>query len=243
MRPEEAFVSLIVPVYNEENRLEKAVPHVFEYFRSIFHRWEILYVDDGSTDSTSQKLLALQQTYPALQVIRNVRNYGKGRAIRNGFSAAQGDFLLFSDADFSTPVEETSRLLEFIFQGYDIAIGSRALPDSNVEVHQSWMREALGKAGNLLVKALLPLQINDTQCGFKIFRKDAARLILPKLTIDGFAFDIEMLTVAALNGLRIAEVPVTWRNVPETKVRPIHSLYVLRDLFSIRFHAALHQYR
>ena len=175
-------------------------------------------------------------------LLRHEKNYGKGRAVRTGMQAAKGDILLFSDADFSTPIEESQKLLNCLLQGYDVAIGSRALPDSNVEIHQSWARETLGKAGNLIICTLLPIQFQDTQCGFKMFRRKAVEIILPRLTIDGFAFDIEMLTVAQLHGFRIAEVPVTWRNVLESKVRSIHSLQVLGDVFTIRFRLALNEY-
>ena len=242
MRSEDIFLSLIIPVYNEEIRLDKPLVHVAEYLQANFPHWEILYVDDGSTDNTYQKLQMIQRTQNHVRAVHYANNRGKGHAVREGLRSAEGNILLFSDADFSAPIEEMQKLLAFIVGGYDVAIGSRGLPDSNVEVHQSWARETMGKMGNLLIRALLPIDLSDTQCGFKMFRKEAVVKILPKLKINGFAFDIEILAIAQVIGLRIAEVPVTWRNVPESKVHTIHSLHVLQDLLTIRYRLAMGEY-
>ena len=242
MKPKELFLSFIVPVFNEENRLETAFPSLVEYLGTNFIKWEVLYVDDGSTDSTYQKLLRLQATYPSLRVLHYEKNRGKGYAVRKGLEAAHGEVLVFSDADFSTPIEETTNLLDCLLSGCDVVIGSRGLANSHVEIHQPWLREAMGKAGNLVVRTLLPLDLMDTQCGFKMFRREAVEAILPGLRIDGFAFDIEMLTIAQLRGMRVAEIPVTWRNVLESKVRFSHSLQVLRDVFTVRFRMAMGEY-
>jgi len=242
MKPDAPFVSLIIPFYNEENRLRKSLPSVFEYCSKSSWRWEIVSVDDGSSDHTFQYLQELQGAFASTRIIRLERNRGKGHAVRSGLQEAGGEYLLFSDADFSTPIEEAERLMEFITSGYDLAIGSRGLEDSNVEVRQSWLRDTTGKVGNRIIRTLLPLEFTDTQCGFKMMTRKAARVIVPRMRIDGFAFDIEMLQIALVHGLRIAEVPVTWRNVEESKVRIIHTLRVLADVFEIRHRLAMGRY-
>jgi len=238
----EISFSLVVPAYNEENRLSTPLPHVFEYLRSKFLSFEVLYVDDGSQDSTCARLEEASLKYSELRVLKHDRNYGKGRAIRTGLDAARGEIILFSDADFSTPIEETETFIRILETGFDIAIGSRAVPGSNVEIHQSMFREFTGKMGNAVVRALLLLPFHDTQCGFKMFRAQSVRNILPFLTIDGFAFDIEILVVAMAQQMRIKEVPVTWRNVLDSKVKMIHTVQVLADVLNIRYRLALGKY-
>jgi len=235
----EKSFSLIVPAYNEEKRLHAPLPHMFEYLRSTFRMFEVLYIDDGSNDHTYADLLEAAKQYPELRVLKHERNYGKGRAIRTGLQAARGEIILFSDADFSTPIEETGRLVEFLAEGFDIVLGSRSVNGSNVEIHQSFLRETIGKIGNAIVQTLLLLPFHDTQCGFKIFRSDIVERILPFLTIDGFAFDIEILAVATALGARIAEVPVTWRNVLESKVRRVDTIRVFADVLKIRYRLAM----
>jgi len=234
--------SLIVPTYNEEGRMETPVQGVAEYLRRRFSKWEAIYVDDGSKDSTYDKLLQLRAMHSEFRVLHYEKNRGKGFAVRKGLEAARGNLILFSDADFSTPIQELETLMKQMSNGFDIVIGSRGLPDSKVDVHQPWFRETIGKSGNLLVRASLPIDFTDTQCGFKLFTKKAAQFLLPRLTIEGFAFDIEILAVAQFHGLRIAEVPVVWRDIPKSKVRLRHSFEVLRDLFTIRYRLAMGRY-
>lgn len=242
-RKEDLFLSLIVPVYNEENRLQQSIPCVSSYLAALVARYELIYVDDGSTDGTHEALSKAAAGCPHMRVIRHDRNRGKGQAIRTGFQAASGDILLFSDADFSTPITDAPRLLAKIREDFRVVIGSRALPTSNVEVHQSWVREEMGKTFNLIVKALLPLPFSDTQCGFKMFTRQAAQTILPRLHVDRFAFDVEMLTVAWLHGIPMTDVGVTWRNVRESKVHPIRdSMRMIRDILGIRYRLALGLY-
>jgi len=238
----ERSLTLIVPAYNEEQRLSAAVPHVFEYLRKSFRQFEVLYIDDGSEDQTYPRLVEMRSQYPELCVLKHERNYGKGKAVRTGLEAAQGEIVLFSDADFSTPIEETMGLLKVLEEGFDIVVGSRAVSGSNVEVRQSFLRQITGKVGNVIVQTLLLLPFHDTQCGFKMFRSDIVRKILPFLTIDGFAFDIEILAVATVQGARIVEVPVTWRNVLESKVRTIDTLQVFADVLRIRYRLAMGGY-
>jgi dolichyl-phosphate beta-glucosyltransferase len=243
MSLDDTYLSLIVPVYNEAGRLEAPLAAVVQYLNQNFQRWEILYVDDGSTDTTFEILQKAAVQYPELKTLRSPTNEGKGAAIRKGFGQAQGDILVFSDADFSTPIEECTRLLQLLRSGHDVVIGSRGLPDSKVEVHQSWIRESMGKIFNFFIQSLLPLDFQDTQCGFKMFCKDAASILLPRMTIRGFAFDVELLVIAKLQGMKVAEIPVTWRNVKESKVHPIRSsLQMLKDLLKIRYQMAMNVY-
>ena len=241
MKREDVFLSLIIPVYNEEERVDEPLPAVFEYC-SRFAQHEILFVDDGSTDSTPDRLSAIAGSCPLVRLIRLPVNRGKGAAVRAGLLEARGAVHLFSDADFSTPITEADKLLDSISSGFDVAIGSRGLAASNIIEAQPWYREAAGKMGNVLARALLPLDIEDTQCGFKMFTERASKLIAPRLRVQGFAFDMEMLVIARQQGLEIAEIPVIWRNVLGSKVRAIHNLQVLRDLLRIRYRLALGDY-
>lgn len=235
-------LSVVIPAYNEETRLGPLHREASEYIRSNFSRSEIIYVDDGSTDQTYERLLEYQRQNPDVKILRHQKNYGKGRAVRTGLQAATGNLVLFSDADFSTPIEDVQKLIRSIASGFDIAIGSRAVSGANVEIPQPWIRETTGKIGNAIVQTLLLLPFEDTQCGFKLYTSDAIRIILPKLKVDGFAFYMEMLVVAVANGLKVAEVPVTWRNVLDSKVRSVHNLEVLKDVLRIRYQSAMGNY-
>jgi dolichyl-phosphate beta-glucosyltransferase len=234
--------SLIVPAYNEEHRLKAPMPHVFEYLRNRFPDFEVLYVDDGSTDSTFAALEKASDDYPEIRLLRHERNYGKGRAVRTGIEAARGELILFSDADFSTPIEETEEFARILESGFDIVIGSRAVSGANVEIHQPLLREVTGRIGNAIVQTLLLLPFHDTQCGFKMFRANSAKAILPFLTIDGFGFDMEILAVATAHRMRICEAPVTWRNVLESRVKMTDTLRVLFDVLNIRYGLAVGKY-
>jgi dolichyl-phosphate beta-glucosyltransferase len=243
MNSKNIFLSLIVPVFNEEKRFEKSLPEAHQYLLDNFEQSELIYVDDGSTDHTYDKLMEATALYPRLRVVRSDRNYGKGHAIQSGFKSAAGSVLLFSDADFSTPVEETGKLLEVLTRGFDIVIGSRGLRDSQVQVHQSIVRETMGKVFNLMIRLILPLEFRDTQCGFKMFTRAAAESIVSRMHIEGFAFDVEMLMIGKQLDLHICEMPVVWRNVRESKVHPVrNSIEMIRDLLRIRRRLRAGQY-
>ena len=199
---------------------------------------EVIVVDDGSTDNTAevaeQNLVAAGAV--ATKVIRYEQNRGKGHAVRTGLLAASANIALFSDADLSTPITETPKLVDPISDGeYDLVFGSRALDRRLIGVHQSWRREQGGRLFNLIVRLATGLPFWDTQCGFKAFRLDACRPILEKAHTAGFAFDVELLFRAHRAGLRLREIPVRWNHAEGSKVHVIHdSLRMLREVIALR---------
>lgn len=207
-------LSVVIPAYNEEARLGPTVERVLAYLAARGGDTELVVVDDGSKDGTA----ALARAGGA-RVIVQPANRGKGAAVRTGMLAATGSRVLFSDADLATPIEELAKLEARLDAGDDVAIGSRALRDSDIRVRQHWMRESMGRGFNLIVRALLLGGIRDTQCGFKLFTREAAQDLFGRATIDGFAFDVEILWLAR-GRFRVVEVPVVWRHVEESKVSP-----------------------
>lgn len=229
------FLSVIIPCYNEEELVEKTIRRVAEYLRSKGYGYEIIAVDDGSRDSTVAIIKGLMKSMPHLKLLENVKNRGKGHSVRRGFLEAEGSFVCFSDADLSTPIEEVEKLLGWLNKGFDIAIGSRSLGESKVEVHQKKWRELMGKTFNLFVRVAAISGFKDTQCGFKCFKRNAAKDIFSRQRIDGFSFDVEALYIGLKFGYRIKEVPVRWINRFESRVNPlIHPLQMVRDMLKIR---------
>ena len=215
-------LSVIIPAYNEEERLPPTLERLVSYLERRGGEFEIVVVDDGSTDRTAEVALSFSRSAP-VRVLRNEGNRGKGYSVRRGMLAAKGELRLFSDADLSTPIEELPKLEEAIAEGFDVAIASRGLPQSRLLVRQPFWREMLGRTFNLYVQLLLLPGIWDTQCGFKLFTARAAEEVFRRATLDGFGFDFEALYIARKLGFRIKEVPVTWLHSPKTKVK------VLRD--------------
>jgi glycosyltransferase involved in cell wall biosynthesis len=212
-------LSIIIPAYNEESRLPKTLDCVFAYLQARPYRAEIIIVDDGSSDRTSEFVGASRQKYPGLRLVSNTGNRGKGFSVRHGMLEARGEIALFSDADLSTPIEEADKLLAVLREhGYDAAIGSRAMDRSLIEVHQSVIREQAGIFFNRMVRWIMGIEFSDTQCGFKAFRLERTRIIFERQRIERFGFDPEILFLAKCNGLRVAEVPVRWSHDSATKV-------------------------
>ncbi len=219
-------ISIVIPAYNEAARLGKSLRTVLDYLNAEWEGSELIVVDDGSNDETAK--IAERSFAHANRVktrlIHNQPNRGKGHAVRTGILAAQAPVVLFSDADLSTPITETPKLVDPIQQGdCDLAFGSRALDRSLIGVHQSWRREQGGRVFNLVVRLATRLPYWDTQCGFKAFRMSACRPIIEAATIDRFGFDVELLYVAHLAGLRLQETAVRWDHNDGSKVS------VLRD--------------
>lgn len=229
-------VSVIIPAFNEEDKLGNTVKEITRYLKDMKDGCEMIIVDDGSSDGTSSvaddiaKDAALRTT-----VLKNDRNMGKGFSVKKGILASSGKFVAFSDADLSTPIEELDKLFAYVENGHDIAIGSRGKKESDVRIRQPLHRQMMGKVFNLFVKLLLLRDFNDTQCGLKLFRGDCAREVARRLKIDGFSFDVEMLYIAKKNGYKIKEVGIVWNNSPESKVKIINSsLKMFLDLLKIK---------
>lgn len=228
-------LSVVIPCFNERNRLPPTVRAVEKYLRESNRRSELIIVDDGSSDGTADIVDEMIRQGVKLHLLRHDHNRGKGAAVRTGMLAATGQVVLFTDADLSTPIADVDVLLRAITAGADVAIGSRALDRSLIEVHQPWIRDRMGRVFNLFVQAILLPGLKDTQCGFKAFRREAARDLFGATLADGFEFDTEVLYRAKRSGLAIREVPVHWRNNPDTRVNAVlDSAKMLLALFRIR---------
>lgn len=229
-------LSLVVPAYNEEVRLRGSLPAVLEYLGRQPYTWELIVVDDGSCDRTGEVVRELGGRAPNIRVLRNEPNRGKGYSIRRGMLEARGEYRLFSDADFSTPIEEVEKFWQAVAEGYEVVIGSRGLADSELIVRQNFLRESMGRVFNKLVRWMLLPGIYDTQCGFKLFSARAAEYVFAHQTLEGFAFDVEILYLARRAGLRVKEVPIRWINSPATKVSPLRdAVRMFVDLLELRF--------
>ncbi|MCX7880391.1 MAG: glycosyltransferase family 2 protein [Ignavibacteria bacterium] len=225
-------ISLVIPVFNEENRIGKTLNIVSDFFRKENFNYEIIIVDDGSTDGT---LTELEKFKDEVKILSYKPNKGKGAAVRTGMLYAKGDFRFFSDADLSTPIYEIHKLLDKLLAGADICIGSRAIEPNLIRKHQPFYRELMGKTFNKFVQLLVFKGIEDTQCGFKGFTANASDLIFSRALIDGFSFDVEILHIGRKLGLKIEQVPVEWYNDQRSKVHPIRdSFNMLVELFKIR---------
>lgn len=235
------YLSVVIPAYNESTRLPHSLGRIHEFLSRWGRSFEVVVVDDGSADDTARR--AREAGLPALTVLRNDGNRGKGFSVRRGMLAARGDHRLMTDADLSTPIEELDRLLAAQDEGYDVVIGSRALPGANIEVHQPWYRENMGRVFNLLVRMLAVPGLHDTQCGFKLFSARAAEEVFGAGRLDGFSFDVEALFLARRCGYRIAELPVTWRNDAATRVGMVGGFLAFPDLLRIRANHWLGRYR
>lgn len=231
-------VSIVVPAYNERDRLGSTIEQICRYIPVSGRSCELIVVDDGSTDDTTAIAEAACHEFPDISSngIRYEENRGKGFAVKTGMQAANGKVALFSDADLSTPIEEMHKLIDPILSGeYDVTFGSRALDRSLIGTHQPWRREQGGKVFNLVVRMMTGMPFWDTQCGFKAFELSRFRPLLGLMTIDRFGFDVEFLYVAHLHGLRLLEIPVRWNNDDRSKVS------IVRD--SIRMFDEVRQIR
>jgi len=227
-------LSVVVPAFNEEARLGPTVARIMAWCEQRGRDYELIVVDDGSADSTVAVARQAGGGSPRLRVIELGANRGKGAAVRTGMLAAAGRRVLFSDADLATPIEELDKLEAAVDAGADVAIASRALPGSDIRTRQHPVRELMGRTFNLMVRALLIGGIRDTQCGFKLFTGEAAHELFGRATVDGFAFDVEVLWLAR-GRFRVEEVPVVWHHVEESKVSPgSDAARMFVDLFRVR---------
>jgi dolichyl-phosphate beta-glucosyltransferase len=233
--PRGVFLSVVIPAYNEETRIGASLERIRAYLASKPFAAEVVVVDDGSSDRTSEAARRALPAGPPLRVIRLEANRGKGYAVRTGVLAAAGEAVLFTDADLSTPVEELDKFLPRLDEGADVVIGSRAVPGCDIRVRQARPRQAMGKFFNRLVRLFVMDGCRDTQCGFKLFRRKAALDIFSRLETPGFAFDVEVLLLARRLGYRVAEVPVVWCDSRPSRVRIVSGSWgMLRELLTIR---------
>ena len=233
----------MVPAYNEAARLPLTLPQLAQ-FCERHGSVEVLIVDDGSKDATAAVIQEFAARHPFTRLLQNPGNRGKGYSVRHGMQKAQGDWILSTDADLSSPLEEVDKLLAAVEKEQAAAaIGSRALDRSLVGVHQDAFREASGRVFNLIMRAATGLPFRDTQCGFKLFRNDAARAIFPRQLLEGFGFDVEDLLIARIHGFKVVEVAVRWDNVEGTKVSALTGARAFWDLAVVRWNQLCGRYR
>jgi len=238
-----ATYSIIIPAYNEAARLGSTLEAVLSYVSRNGWDSEVIVVDDGSRDQTRDLVRSYFQGHPQLRLLENGQNRGKGYSVRHGMQEARGEIVLFTDADLSAPIEEADKLLAAL-QDHDIALGSRALDRSMIEVHESPFREFAGIVFNRIVRIVLRLPFVDTQCGFKAFRRARCRIIFDQQRIERFGFDPELLYLARHHGLKAVEIPVRWAHSPATKINMMRdSIQMFLDVFTVRWNALLGRYR
>ena len=210
-------LTVVIPAFEEAARLGPTLEQVRGYLRDQPFDSEVVVVVDGGRDGTLALVRAAMVDWPELRVLVNDANRGKGYTVRRGMLAARGRYLLFSDADLSTPIAEVGRLIAALEAGSDIAIGSRAVAGADVRVRQVWWRQSMGRVFNCVVRLVAVRGIRDTQCGFKCFRREAARRIFARQRMTRFSFDVELLWIARTLGYRVVEVPV---DVGERSIEP-----------------------
>jgi glycosyltransferase involved in cell wall biosynthesis len=235
-------VSVVVPAYNEAARIAESIRKIEEFLKKMPWGAEVIVVDDGSRDNTSAVVGGMK--FPGLRVLRYNPNRGKGFAVRTGVLDALGEYVLFTDADLSAPIDELEKLLNTAQeQNADVVVGSRAVDRSYIEKHQSRGRELGGIVFNLMVQTILGLRIHDTQCGFKLFRRSKAVPVFERMTITGFGFDPELLFLAKRAKLKILELPVRWSHAEGSKIRFMRdSVRMFSDLLRIRWNQIAGRY-
>lgn len=235
-------ISVIIPAYNEEQRIKDTIIQIIYYLNKNKYNYEIVVIDDGSTDHTIQAVKSIQDGN--IVILRNKINRGKGYSVKKGFLIARYSLILFTDSDLATPIEFVETFINYITEGYDIVIASRNLKDSKIPVKQPIFRQIMGKIFCILVNLIVLRGFKDTQCGFKLFKKDTARRIAQFQTLDRFAFDVEILFLAKKLGYKIKEAPVVWTDKKGGSVRAIKdSINMLIDLFNIIYNNLAGKYK
>jgi dolichyl-phosphate beta-glucosyltransferase len=226
-------LSVVVPAYNEAGRIGPSLRQALDYLRRRGVAYELLVVDDGSRDATVEVAEAFAAE--GVKVLRHERNRGKGGAVKTGVLASRGDRVLLSDADFSTPIEEIEKL-EARLPGHPVVLGSRAVAGAQLKQRQPFYRELMGKTFNLIIRLLGVRGLHDTQCGFKLLRGDVARSLCREMTIEGFAYDVELVWLARRHGFEVVEVGVRWADSASSRVNPVSdSSRMLWDVLALRW--------
>lgn len=237
-------ISIIIPAYNEEKRIGKTLKKIASYMKKKKHDYEVIVVDDCSKDKTTEVVEKFNKRRKnKIKILKNKRNRGKGYSVRRGMLAGKKKWLLFSDADLSTPIEELEKFEKYT-KGYHIIIASRNLKESEIKIKQPRLRSTLGKIFPFIVNTIAVKGIKDTQCGFKMFNKEVADAIFPLQRSERFAFDVEILYIAKKFHFRIKEVPVVWVNALGSKVNPVtDSINMFFDVLRFRWNDLLGKYK
>ncbi|MFT5464709.1 MAG: dolichyl-phosphate beta-glucosyltransferase [Planctomycetota bacterium] len=242
--PTDPVLSIVLPVYNEQKVLKNSLDVISGYIGSLELPFEIVAVDDGSSDESRRILDEHASEDPRLRVLALAQNQGKGAAVRHGVLESRGQLVFFMDADLSTPLTEIPSFLESLDQGFDVVLGNRRIAGSSITRRQPFLREALGKGFTTLTRTLVAPGITDFTCGFKAFTQDAAREVFSRSTLSGWAFDAELVAIAQEQGLRITQLPVSWAHEDDTKVA-LGSAVVrsLKEILMISFRRSRGDYR
>ncbi|MFA5069099.1 MAG: dolichyl-phosphate beta-glucosyltransferase [Candidatus Omnitrophota bacterium] len=242
MAIEHISVSLVIPAYNEAKTIAQTLNRVLTYFLARKKPFEVIVVNDASSDDTGGIVADLARGFSQIRIISSGVNRGKGFSVKSGMLTASGDYVVFCDADLSTPIEELDKMLALAAKGYDVVIGERTAKES-VVMNQPVIRRGMGKVFNFITRALGLTQFRDTQCGFKLFTREAAYAIFKRQRHMGFCFDVEILYLAGLLGFTVVTVPVTWLNRADSRIRIVRdSLSMLFGLFTIKGRVITGQY-
>jgi len=228
------YLSLVIPAYNEAERIGKSLEQAVSYLTKQPYSYEIIVVDDGSMDKTVQVVNKVSEKFSTIHLVRQPKNMGKGAAVRRGMLESKGEYRIFTDADFSTPVHEVEKAFKTFQHGADVVIGSRVLDRTTIKRPQPRHREAMGRIFSRAVQATVFKGIDDTQCGFKGFTAKAAESIFSKAKINGFSFDVEILYLAKRLGYTIEQIAVEWHNDERSKVSSLSGLKAFLDILTIK---------
>lgn len=236
-------LSVIIPAYNEAERIKNTLKSLSDYFKKQPYDYEILVVNDGSKDETAEVVKSLGGEIPFLRLIDNKKNRGKGAAVRQGMLEAKGDFRLFIDADNAISIEQIENFWPWLDKGYDVIIGSIEVPGAKIEEKAGWYRRILGKLSKLLIRFLAIWEIHDTQRAFKLFPAKVAEDIFSRQTVERWGFDIEVLVIAKKLGYKIKELPVTWINPAGSKVTLKSYFNTFKELLKIKYNSIINAYQ